>query len=812
MTAVVWRRWSLRHKLIAAGVVVQLAAGAALQLSSMRLLQGTLVEQAAVETRQVLALLDQAIAAPLAQRDYATLQQTLDLVRSDAAIHYLVVTDHRGQPVASAGWDAARPLPPRDTGEIDLRRADSTLHLGAPIQLAGQPLGRVDVGLSTDRLHQAQATFFLRSLHIGVVALLLSGLALAVIALAITRHLARLAQATQRVARGDFDVQVVVTTGDEIGQLGAGFNAMALALKERVAALEVSEAQQRVHLDTARAEQARLTTLLGAMQGGILFVDAADRVIYANSAFARIWRLPEPAAGQRLADIVPLLLTQVEPGDAPHLQAMLQHGEAEPAGQRELRTVDGRTLVQRMQPVAAAATVQGRIWFHDDITLERQTQQRAHQALYDPLTALLNRRGLLEALQAAIAQASALPRGELTLLFIDLDDFKHANDVGGHRTGDEILVAVARALSGQLRKGEVVARLGGDEFAVLCPGLGTVDAGGLAARLVDAVAALRFEAAAQTLRVGCSIGIAAYPADARSGDELVACADAAMYQAKQGGKNGWARFQGHPPTQAETDRPSLDARLHRALQGPGLVLHFQPVHRASDLQVSHHEALVRLVDEHDPGRLISPADFIAHAERSGQVRQIDRWVFENTVARLAAEDASLCMSANLSARSLEDASFAGFLRDVLQRHDVDPRRLLIELTASVASLDPLAVRHPIDALRQLGCAVHLDDFGRGSNTFAQLRLLEVDAIKIDGSFVRSVLSDASTRLFVAAIIDIAHHLNKTVVAEHVEDAATLEMLRGMGVDLVQGFHFSRPSARFVDVSSRPRLHVIAGSR
>ena len=807
-----WSDWPLRRKLIVACVLVQLAAAALLVFSSTRLLQRTLINQARFETQQVVALLDHAIAAPLAQRDYATLQQLLDLLRRDDAINYLVLWDHRGKVVATSGWDVARPLPPRDAGEVDLERGDATLHLAAPVTISGQQLGHVDLGLSTARLRQASADFLHRSVVVGTAALAVSMLVLAAIAFAITRHLARLALASQCVAEGDFDVHVPVTANDEIGRLGASFNAMAIALKERVAALETSEAQQKQHLNVARDGQSRLTTLLGAMHSGIMFVDENVQVIYANASFAQLWSVPEVVGGQRLAEIVPALVRQIEPADALYVESMLCISTGQNPGPRELRTLDGRIIVQRMQPVAKGAHGGGNIWFHDDVTLERRTQQRAHQALHDPLTALVNRRGLHEALQTAIANAAT--SGEhVSLLFVDLDDFKHANDVAGHRTGDEILVAVARTVSGQMRKGELVARLGGDEFAVLCLGMDASGAAAIAARLVEAISVLRFPTSEETLRIGCSIGIASFPTDARTGDDLVACADAAMYQAKRGGKNGWAAYQDDPlRSQAESARVNWNTRIHRALQEQRFVLHFQSVHRAADLRVAHYEALVRMVDEDDPSQLISPAEFITHAERSGKIRQIDRWVFEACVAQLAATDRTVCIASNLSARSLEDSSFPGFLRGLLQRRDVDPRRLYIELTETSAINDTLVARQLIDTLRGLGCAVHLDDFGSGFSSFAHLKLLDVDAIKIDGVFVRNLQSDSSNRLFVASMIEIAHNLNKTVVAEHVEDAGTLDVLRSLGIDLVQGFHLGRPSEWPKDTRPHGHLQVVADFR
>ncbi|MCA0239221.1 MAG: EAL domain-containing protein [Proteobacteria bacterium] len=810
-----WNGWSLRRKLVFACVAVQLLAAALLVLAGSRLLQRTLLAQARFQTERVVALLQVAVEPQLATRDYATLQQTLDLLRREGSIDYLVMVDHLGKPVAATGWDPKRPLPPRDQGDFDLDRDDTTYHVGAPLMVAGQPLGVIDLGLSTARLREVRADFLLRSAIVGSLALLASMALLVAIALAITRHLARLSDASQRVAGGDFDVHVPVTTRDEIGRLGASFNAMAAALKERMQALARSEARQQRHLREMREEQSRLTTLLSAMPGGILFVDPQARVIYANASFAALWSLPAFSGGQPLAGIVPLLAERLQPADAVHVQAMLgdpaRHDGHHAAQPRELRMLDGRLIVQRMQPIAQGAHGGGSIWFYDDVTTERLTQQRAHQALLDPLTGLLNRRGLYEELESTIAAAKA--NGEhVSLLFIDLDDFKYANDVGGHRLGDEILVSVARALAGQLRKGERVARLGGDEFAVLCPQMEGASASAVAARLVEAVSALRFESGEQALGVGCSVGLAAFPTDAASADELVACADAAMYEAKRAGKNTWAAFHRELERKSSDNaRANWNARIHAALREQRFVLHFQPVHRAADLRISHFEALVRMVDEHEPSVLIPPSEFIPHAERSGAVRQIDRWVLEACAAHLAAAEPGVSIAANLSACTLDDRSLPGFLSSLLQRHDVDPRRLHIELTETAAISDPAAARQLIDKLRALGCSVHLDDFGSGFSGFSHIKLMGVDAIKIDGSFVRNLHADSTSRLFVAAMIEIAHDLRRVVVAEHVEDAATLDLLRSMGIDLVQGFHLGRPSER-LEARTRPQLHVVSDFR
>jgi diguanylate cyclase (GGDEF)-like protein len=549
------RHWagSLRGKLILACALLQLVLAGILLLGSSQTLRRTLSDQATYQTRQVSALLDQSIGIPFAQRDYATLQQTIEGVVSDKSINYLVLFDHRGRKVASAGWDAARPLPPRDGDEVDLQRADATLHLASTIEMSGQKLGTAQFGLSTTGLRAAQAAFVRQSVGLAALTLLLSMALMTALAIALTRHLVRLEESSRRIAAGDFDVLVPVATDDEIGRLGASFNTMAVALRERMQALHDSEALQGQHLHSARAGQARLSALLDAIPAGILCVDSAGRILHANGAFARMWRLDADPTTRLLADIMPQLRALTAADDLARLDDLLRVPDAGiTVDDVELHTTDQRLISQRVREVIQPDDEIGYLCFHEDITIERQTERRAAQALNDPLTNLLNRRGLFEALATAM-QRAAEQGSNLVLMFVDLDNFKHANDVGGHRTGDEILVAVGAALTAQMRAGQIVARLGGDEFALVCPAISMQEGGAIAARVVDAVSQLRFATRDEIVKVGCSIGVAEYPRHAGTADELIACADTAMYLAKQNGKNGWL------PYQRGTQRPETDA-------------------------------------------------------------------------------------------------------------------------------------------------------------------------------------------------------------------------------------------------------------
>lgn len=684
-----------------------------------------------------------------------------------------------------------------------------------PGQAMVAPLPVPEPGPSDGPLQLALDEFRTAGVLIAALALAVSVALLAAIAYALTRNLAVVAEASREVAAGRYDIALPVHGRDEVGRLARSFNSMAADIKQRVLALQESERRQQLHLASARAERARLATLLGALRSGILFVDARQRVVHANAMFCELWSLRSVPSDIPVAQIVPALRQQTSASSMALVDMLLAAAdEKAPPAEGDIALADGRLISQRMHIVGDGVDgAGGCIWLHQDVTLERQTQQRARLALVDPLTDLLNRRGLFEALHGAIGR-SERTGGGVSLLCIDLDDFKHANDMAGHWAGDQILVLVARALVGQLQPDQQVARMGGDEFAVIAPGNDAQQLAELAGRLVQTVSALRFEFDGNRIRIGCSIGVAMVPLDAVAADQLLACADRAMHQAKLGGKNGYCLYRDDSAhARAEFERVSWNGRIFGALRDHRLRLHFQPVHRVSDLGIVYYEALVRMVDEDDATQLIGPTAFVPHAERSGKIRQIDRWVFQACIDKLAQSPPSVCIAANLSARSLDDPGFAEFLRDALQRGGVDPRRLHIELTETAAMGDMIAARPMIAALRDVGCAVHLDDFGSGFSSFAHLKLLEVDGIKIDGSFIRDLTSDPSNQLVVASLINIARSLNKTTVAECVEDAATLEALRELGVDHVQGFHLGRPQRKLAERGTRdPRAAGAAPQR
>jgi diguanylate cyclase (GGDEF)-like protein len=380
-------------------------------------------------------------------------------------------------------------------------------------------------------------------------------------------------------------------------------------------------------------------------------------------------------------------------------------------------------------------------------------------------------------------------------MFLDLDEFKAINDTFGHRAGDTLLIRVAGEIGALVRRNEVFARLGGDEFAILLPNLKDGEAETLAERVVRAVAQIPFRFEGNNLRVTASLGIAVYPDQAADAEEVVARADIAMYQAKQAGRNTWQVYRVEDPGNKATGaRLKWNERISHALDRQGLVLHYQGIYFADDGRLSHLEALVRMADEQQPNHLILPGNFVPLAEKNGRILDIDRWVIGEVIRRLSRSPQLNAIAVNVSARSLGEPALPQYIADQLREFQVEPRRLMVELSESDAVGGLHDTQRLIGALRQMGCGVCLDDFGTGFSSFAYLKHFDADILKIDGLFIRELYRHPDNQVFVQAIVKIARGLGKQVIAEHVESEQVLEMLKKFGVDLVQGYHLDRPMA------------------
>ncbi|WP_018954754.1 EAL and GGDEF domain-containing protein [Thioalkalivibrio sulfidiphilus] len=570
------------------------------------------------------------------------------------------------------------------------------------------------------------------------------------------------------------------------------------SLLKALADLQASEKRQKELLAITRREQSRMAALLSGMSIGILFEDSDGQVEYVNPAFRRMWAIGEQVEliGRPSREVLEHSTHRFARPDhaSRHILHVLDTHEI--SERFEVDLYDGRVLTQLSYPVADPdGRVIGRLWIYEDITHERQTaQQLIYLAQHDALTGLYNRHRFQEHLERMISSAQR-NNGRFALLYFDLDEFKYINDSFGHRAGDTVLVRAAGEVSSLVRSGEVFARLGGDEFALLAEIQGPSDSLQLAERIAHAISAIPFRFRGSNLRLTASIGIALFPEHGDNVEDLVAHADTAMYQAKGNGKNTWSLYDAsRNHSEAMMARMTWRGRIDQALQQETLELHFQGIYTTADGALSHLETLVRMRDPADGERLIMPGQFIPVAEKTGQILEIDRWVLRQSIEILAGHPDLPALAVNVSGRSFDEPGLPQYIQDLLKRHDVEPRRLIVELTETAAVSEMQDAQRFIEALHQAGCLIGLDDFGSGFSTFAYLKYLGVQILKIDGMFIRDLPNNRDNQAFVKAMIDVAKGLDKLTVAEFVEDAETLAMLREFGVDMAQGYHLDRPSA------------------
>lgn len=453
-------------------------------------------------------------------------------------------------------------------------------------------------------------------------------------------------------------------------------------------------------------------------------------------------------------------------------------------GQLEQR-VEARTLeLQR-----ANARLQDEIGQREHVQLQLQ-----HQAWHDILTGLPNRALLLERLHHRIAHSLSHPDSTMALLFLDLDHFKYINDSLGHQVGDQLLIAMAERLKSCVRATDMVARLGGDEFVILAE-LQRCDSPNALADRIQEVSKAPFELDQHRVVVSTSIGIVVPQATPTTPEALLQDADIALYRAKSAGKACSVQFEPLMRTLAQT-RLSLESGLRKALQDGEFYLQYQPILSLAEYRIVGFEALLRW--EHPEQGNIPPGEFISIAEETGLIVPIGEWVLREACRQLQAWhqqhplSSPLTMSVNLSSRQLMQPEFVGRLKTILQAVALPPRSLHLEITESVLISNTEYIQSSLSALRQSGVCVQMDDFGTGYSSLSILHQLAIDTLKIDRSFIHQLKADESNWGLVRAVITLARELGMGVVAEGVETAQQLQMLRQLSCEQAQGFFIAPP--------------------
>lgn len=551
----------------------------------------------------------------------------------------------------------------------------------------------------------------------------------------------------------------------------------------------------RYSLNEKRRGELQLAELIGAVRDILVAVDASGQIVMFNHA-------AEAAFGVSAAKAVGMPLDAfLRPSGSGAI------GEWDTVDSTEIHELTGRRadgsellLEATVSPLHAR---QGpvRTFVCRDVTALRAEQEREHtrlaqsnlelekKAVTDPLTGLPNR-GALEQYLEDVLQSARRANGCFTLWFLDLDGFKHVNDTLGHLAGDEVLMHVSSRLTSLIRQHDKVFRVSGDEFVIVAHDtLIGPDGTSFAHRILSAVRA-PLDVAGRQLGITVSVGGASFPVDGGDARSLMLAADAAMYRAKQGGKNDFRLGTDSPAITKET--PQFVAEFELALARNELLLHYQPIVCAQGGSFMGAEALVRW--NHPKRGLLPPGAFIGIVEAHGLAVKLGDWVLENAIRQMSApENRELALiTVNLSAVQLADRALPDRIAMLLERHGVPGHRLGVEITESMAMIDLSASQAVLEELQRMDVAICMDDFGTGHSSLSQLHRMPVSKLKIDRSFVERLPDEDNAMRIVEGIIAISRALRLEVVAEGVETQAQAELLKRLGVDAVQGYGISRP--------------------
>jgi len=568
----------------------------------------------------------------------------------------------------------------------------------------------------------------------------------------------------------------------------------------------VEEAKLLRKLTEQRFESDQLRLLGSAVrvagQGIAIMTPAVEalgpRIAFVNDGFCAIYGRPR----EEIIGETPVVFGIVERHQA-IFHSLLQHVFARQAFAAEAtaQRKDGQEFELEMQlvPVEDGGQLTHWVAFLRDVTDSRnEIVALRHQAMHDGLTDLPNRMMLFDRLADALEAARSDGR-LIALLLMDLDRFKEVNDTFGHHFGDVLLKQVAFRLRNQLHVDDTVARLGGDEFAVVLTS--ALDSNGVAMTARRILNSLQqpFVVEGQVLEVRASIGIALYPQHGSDARTLMRRADVAMYATKQSNA-GFTFHERDEPESRVPDQLSLVVEMRTAIERNEFELYYQPKRHLHSGLVTRVEVLVRW--NHPRRGLLMPVSFVPIAERTGLIKPMTDWILDKALQQCREwQDAGapIHVAVNVSAKSLLEETLPSKVQSLLDKWNIDPRFLKIEITESSIMADPAHALAIMSMLQSMGVRLSVDDFGTGYSSLTHLRELPIDEIKIDKAFVLGMLTSDADAAIVRTVIDLAHNLGKQVCAEGVEDAETMRRLEEMGCDLAQGYYISRavPAAQLM---------------
>jgi diguanylate cyclase (GGDEF)-like protein/PAS domain S-box-containing protein len=696
--------------------------------------------------------------------------------------------------------------------------------------------------LDTER-HEIVAEIGSRVRHgdIGSAVIVLSGVAAAVLLIALSFALSRLlsralqtqinaltelgSQAGARVPAGGTDEveriaqaitafrqsllqlrdseQTLATTNSALTaaleEVGRARDELELRVHARTRDLREANSAMRAEIDLRKEAERHLTIyaeIIRSTGEAVAITDLSGRIIEVNPAY-------ETAIGRSRDELIGSPLYEGHAGDETESTFRELWRAIETDGHWTGEVLDRRSNGESFPSWALINAVRDErgnathyVCVSRDITTLKQSEQQLQKlAFYDTLTQLPNRALFNDRLRVALANA-ARDGTRVAVMYLDLDGFKDVNDTLGHAAGDRLLIEVGRRIAGCIRSVDTLARTGGDEFTILLSNPDSdADAVAVAERIVEA-AGRAVRLGDKIVYVGASIGISFCPKDGTDSETLQMKADMAMYESKQGGRGQCRVFSGEMVGRS-SDRISLSVRIEAALANDEFALFYQPIVNSATGDVERVEALIRW---QRPGcEPLLPEEFIRHAEASGLIKKIDCWVLEracrDAMSWFERDGRELSVCVNLSAVSMQQANMARIIADILERTKLPPRLLNLEITETAVIADPHAARRVLGEIVSLGVGMSLDDFGTGYSSLSYLTRFPINCIKLDCAFVDRIGKDKASEEVIRSLLELASKLNLRVVAEGVEQQAQQDFLSGAGCDLMQGYHFVRPMAR-----------------